>query len=67
MIGLSHVILDIKIQGYMAQPAEGWRWQGPDIRGGIGRLGKNVWIMTWQFLVYILNGQYSGMCGGTNV
>ena len=25
-----------------------------------------VWMMTWMCLVYILNGQYSGMCGGTS-
>ena len=38
---------------------------GWDVRGGKRRLGKNVWIMTWKCLVYILNGRYSGMCGGT--
>ena len=31
-----------------------------------GRLGKNVWIKIWKCLVYILNGRYSGMCGGTS-
>ena len=36
-------------------------------REGKGRLGKNVWIiMTCKCLVYILNGRYSGMCGGTS-
>ena len=25
-----------------------------------------VWIMTWKCLVYILNGLYLGMCGGTS-
>ena len=34
--------------------------------GGGGRLGKNAWIITWKCLVYILNGQYSVMCGGTS-
>ena len=24
------------------QPVERWRWQGRDVRGGIGRLGKSV-------------------------
>ena len=48
------------------RPVERWRWQGRDVRGGIGRLGKNVWMMTWTCLVYILNGQNSGMCGGTS-
>ena len=38
---------------------------GRDVRGGKGRLGKNVWIKTWKCLVCIPNGQYSGMCGGT--
>ena len=28
------------------QPVERWRWQGRDVRGGIGRLGKIVWMMT---------------------
>ena len=23
-----------------------WRWRGRDVRGGKGRLGKNVWIKT---------------------
>ena len=27
-------------------PVEMWRWQGRDVRGGIGRLGKSVWMMT---------------------
>ena len=26
------------------RPVERWRWQGRDVRGGKGRLGKNVWI-----------------------
>ena len=33
---------------------------------GIGRLGKNMWMKTWKCLVYILDGWYSGMCGGTS-
>ena len=41
-------------------------WQGRDVRGGKRRLGKSVWMMTWKCLVYILNGQYSGMCEGTS-
>ena len=28
---------------------ERWRWQGWDVRGGKGRLGKNVWMMTWKW------------------
>ena len=35
-------------------------------RGGIGRLGDNVWRMIWMCLVYILKGQYLGICGGTS-
>ena len=46
------------------RPVERWRWQGRDVKGEIGRLGKSVWMMTWKCLVYILNGWYSGMCGG---
>ena len=48
------------------RPAERWRWQGRDVRGGKGRLGKSVWMMTCKCFVYILNGRYSGMCGGTS-
>ena len=35
-------------------------------RGGIRRLEKSVWMMTWKCLVYIRNGRYSWMCGGTS-
>ena len=28
--------------------------------------GKSEWMMTWNCLVYILNGRYSGICGGTS-
>ena len=48
------------------QPVERSRWQRLDVRGGIGRLGKSVWMMTWRCLVTILNGRHSGMCGGTS-
>ena len=48
------------IIGY--RPVERWRWLGRDVRRGIGKLEKNVWMMTWKCLVYILNGRYSGMC-----
>ena len=36
---------------------------------GLGRNRKrwrNVWRMTWKCLVCRLNGQYSGICGGTS-
>ena len=33
------------------RPVEKWRWQGRDVRGGIGKLERNVWIMTWKCLV----------------
>ena len=45
---------------------ERWRWHGWDVRGGVGRFGKNVWMMTWKCLVTYLNGRYSGICGGTS-
>ena len=28
------------------RPVYRWRWQGRDVRGGKGRLGNNVWMMT---------------------
>ena len=31
---------------------------GVKCRGGIGRLGKNVWMMTWKCLVCTLNGRF---------
>ena len=39
---------------------------GARCKGRKRRLGKNVWMMIWKCLVYILNGQYSEMCGGTS-
>jgi hypothetical protein len=32
---------------------------------GTGRPGENVRVMIWNCLVCSLNGQFSGMCGGT--
>ena len=48
------------------RPIERWSWQGRDVRRGIGRLGKSMWMMTRKCLVYILNGRNSGMCRGTS-
>ena len=48
------------------RPVDRWRWRGRDVRGGKGRLGMNVWRMIWRCLVYILNGWFSGICGGTS-
>ena len=31
---------------------------GVRCRGGIGRLGENVWMMTWKCLVCTLNRRY---------
>ena len=62
--GLSIWSLGVWMIGY--QPVERWRWKRPDIRGGIGWLGKNEWIVTWDGLLYILNERYSGMCGDTS-
>ena len=36
---------NIRIGIIGCRPVEGWRWQGRDVRGGKGRLGRNVWIM----------------------
>ena len=36
---------------------------GWDVRVEGKRLGVNVWRMIWRSLVYMLNGQCSGMCG----
>ena len=44
------------------QPVERWRWQGQDVRGGIGRLGKSV---DKEMEVLSLHPEFSGMCGGT--
>ena len=56
------------VEGWMIgyRPVERWRWQGWDVRGGIERLGRNVWIRTWNCLVCGPSGQFSGMCGGTS-
>ena len=45
------------------RPVEMWWWRGWDVRVEGGRLGMNVWRMIWRCLVYILNGQCSGICG----
>ena len=45
------------------RPVEMWWWRGLDVRVEGGRLGMNVWRMIWRCLVYILNGQCSGICG----
>ena len=34
------------VDDWVSGPVERWRWQGRYVRGGKGRLGKNVWIMT---------------------
>ena len=41
--GLSIWSLEVWMIGH--RPVESWRWQRRDVRGGKGRLGKNVWIM----------------------
>ena len=36
---------------------------GGRVRAGAGRLGENVYRMTWMSLVCTLNGQCLGICG----
>ena len=38
---------------------------GARCKGRKKKTCKNVWIMTWKCLVYILNVRYPGMCGGS--
>ena len=45
------------------RPVEMWWWRGWDVRVEGGRLGMNVWRRIWRSLVYMLNGQCSGICG----
>ena len=47
-------------------PIEIWKWQGWGVGVGTGRLGENVWMMTWKCLVCNLNRQCSRICGGTS-
>ena len=35
---------------------------GWDVWAGVARLEKSVWKMTWNYLGYSLNEQYSGIC-----
>ena len=44
-------------------PVEMWWWRGWDVQVEGGRLGMNVWKKIWRCLVYMLNGQCSGICG----
>ena len=39
---------------------------GAGCKGKNKKTCKSVWMMTWKCLVYILNGRYSGICGGTS-
>ena len=59
---LEHRSVDDWVSAYIKR----WRWQGWDVRGGIGRHGRNVWVMTWKGLVCSQSREFSGICGGTS-
>ena len=54
---------NVKVGLIGCRPVEMWWWRGWDVRVKGGRLGMSVWRMIRRCLVYILNGQCSGICG----
>ena len=65
-------ILDVVFAGRELVTTQSYSWSVlsgfiKDVREGKGRLGKNVWIITWKCLVYILNGGIQGCVEGLHM